>query len=331
MSALGRPGGAHIHERGVALVMVLWLTILLTVIGGAFAFSMRSEALASRNGVSLAQVRAAADGGIERTAFELMRPRTLQAWKPDGVANAWRDGEIGIVASARDESAKIDLNTAAEPLLKGMFVNLAGLTDERAAALVEAIADWRDVDDLRRPNGAEAADYRAADAKYVPANGPFETVSELSRVLGVTPAIFAIVSPVLTVHSRQAGINPLTAERSTLISLPAATPELVDAYIRQREEALAQKLAVPPFPPVQGFVANAGPVWRIRTEATAADGVTFVREAVVRATADPRRPFYVLLWSEGERSPPPSAAAPATAAAPSTPAAPNTQDDARRS
>jgi general secretion pathway protein K len=315
----------------VALVVVLWLTVLLTVIGGAFAFSMRSEALASRNGVSLAQVRAAADGGIERTAFELMRPRTLTAWKPDGVPYAWRDGEIAIVAAARDESAKVDLNSATEPLLKGMFMNLAGLPDEKATALVEAIADWRDVDELRRANGAEAPDYRAADAKYLPANGPFETVSEFSRVLGVTPALYAIVAPVLTVHSRQAGINPLTAERSTLLSLPAATPELVDAYLRQREDALAQKLAVPPFPPAQGFMANAGPVWRIRAEATSADGVTFVREAVVRATADPRRPFYALLWSEGERSPLPSAAAPATAAAPSTPAAPDTRDDARRS
>ena len=64
--------------------MVLWLTVLLTVIGGAFAFSMRSEALASRNAVSLAQSRAAADGAIERTTFELLRPRTTESWKADG-------------------------------------------------------------------------------------------------------------------------------------------------------------------------------------------------------------------------------------------------------
>ena len=41
-------------QRGVALVMVLWITVLLTVIGGSFAFSMRNGALASRNAVSLA-------------------------------------------------------------------------------------------------------------------------------------------------------------------------------------------------------------------------------------------------------------------------------------
>ena len=89
-------------------------------------------------------------------------------------------------------------------------------------------------------------------------------------------------------------------------------------------------MPVPPFPPAQGFAAGAGPVWRIRAQATTPDGVTFVREAVVRATADPRRPFYALLWSEGER-PPARAPAPAEAAAAVPPPTSSPSDDARRS
>ncbi len=72
------------RQRGIALIMVLWLTVMLTVVGGAFAFSMRSEVLAARNAVSLAQVRAAADGALDRTVFELLRPRTNESWKADG-------------------------------------------------------------------------------------------------------------------------------------------------------------------------------------------------------------------------------------------------------
>ena len=317
-------------QRGVALIMVLWLTVLLTVIGGAFAFSMRSEALASRNAVSLAQSRAAADGAIERATFELLRPRTTESWKADGVPRRWQDGGVVLEASVRDESSKIDINMAAEPLLKSLFVNLAGLSDADASALVEAIADWRDPDDLRRPNGAEAPDYRAADSNYTPANRPFETVGELSRVLGMTPAIYARVSGVLTVHSRQSGVNALTAERDALLALPGTSTEMVDEYIQRREEALASGLPAPPFLPAQGFLAGAGPVWRVRAQATAPDGVTFVREAVVRATADPRRPFYALLWSEGER-PPLRAPASADAAAAPPPPPSTPSDDARRS
>jgi len=86
--------------------------------------------------------------------------------------------------------------------------------------------------------------------------------------------------------------------------------EAVDAYVTARDEALANNLPAVPFPPGQAFDARAGAVWRVRAEAFGADGVTFVRESVVRATADPRRPYYALLWSEGERPPPPPAVAP---------------------
>jgi len=55
-------------EAGIALIAVLWLTVLLTVIATGFAFSMRSEALAARNALSLAQARAANGGpsGVPR-------------------------------------------------------------------------------------------------------------------------------------------------------------------------------------------------------------------------------------------------------------------------
>jgi hypothetical protein len=47
-------------------------------------------------------------------------------------------------------------------------------------------------------------------------------------------------------------------------------------------------------------------VWRVRAEVTAADGVVFVREAVVRPNPDPRRLLTILAWQEGERGPPPA-------------------------
>jgi len=65
---------APLAQRGIALVLVLWLTALLTVIAGGFAYAMRNEAQAARNTMSQAQARALADGAVARTVFELMRP-----------------------------------------------------------------------------------------------------------------------------------------------------------------------------------------------------------------------------------------------------------------
>jgi len=291
-------------QRGIALIAVLWLTVLLTVIASSFAYSMRGEALAARNTMSLAQARAVADGAVERMAFELSRPRNLQnAWKADGQPHAWNEGEVAVTAAAFDESARIDLNTAADPLLKGLLQNVGGLDADTAQQVLEAILDWRDADELRRPNGAEAADYRAAGSKQVPTNAPFESVGELRRVLGVTGSVMARLADSVTVYSRQRGINTATAARVVLLALPGATPELVDAFIAARAEALANGLPVPPFVAAQGFAGGASPVWRISVRARLPDGVTFARDAVLRPTNDPRRPFVTLLWQEGPPGP----------------------------
>jgi len=289
-------------QSGIALVLALWLTVLLTVIASGFAFSMRSEALATRNAVSLAQARAIADGAVERMAFELMRPRNPDAWTFDGQPHRWTEGSATVVASAVDEAAKIDLNAAPDALLRNVLIVTGGLDEPAANALVDAIADWRDPDELRRPNGAELPEYRAAGLKYGPANAPFETVGEAARVLGMTPAVFRRVARVATVYSRQPGINAATAGRDVLLAIPNATAETVDAYIDQRTQALQQKLPVPLFAPAQAFGSGPVPIWRIRAEATLPDGVTFAREAVLRPSPDAQRPLIALAWLEPSRS-----------------------------
>jgi len=302
--ASGRPFGARAAQSGIAVIVVLWLTIMLTVIASGFAFSMRSEAMAARNALSLAQARTAADGAIDRTAFELSRPRMAASWLSDGLPHTWREGDVALTATAVDESTRIDLNAAPDALLKGLLENVAGTDPDTTAKIVDAILDWRDPDDIKRPNGAEEADYRGAGLKQKPANAPFETVSELSRVLGMTPAIYASIADSLTVQSRQPGINAQLAPRNVLLAMPNATPAIVDAYLQQRADAQAAKLPIPPFPPAANYVAGAVPVWRIRAIATAPDGVTFIRDAVVRPSGDGRRPLLTLNWQEGTTAPP---------------------------
>ena len=186
-AAWGRADAARIRLRrarqhGIALIAVLWLTVLLTVIASGFAFSMRSEALAARNALSLAQARAAADGAVERDGLRADAPaqparrlagRRRAAHVAGRRSRASRPGRV-------DESARIDLNTAQRSAAEGPAAERRrARCRRRPTACSRAILDWRDPDDLKRPNGAEEADYRAAGLKYKPANAPFETVGEL--------------------------------------------------------------------------------------------------------------------------------------------------------
>ncbi|MGH8713291.1 MAG: general secretion pathway protein GspK [Casimicrobiaceae bacterium] len=288
-------------QRGIALVLVLWLTALLTVIAGSFAYAMRNEAQAARNTVSQAQARALADGAVARTVFELMRPRTLPGvWTADGTVHVWDDNGSRVAASAVDESGKIDLNAATDPLLRGLLQTAGQLDADTASRFVDVIGDWKDADELRRPNGAEASDYRAAGLTYKPANAAFETVAELQRVLGMTPALYARLAGSLTVHSGAAAINPQFASRTVLMALPGATDAIVDTYVAQRAAALAARQPLPVLP--LGGAGVPVNVWRVRAEVTAPDGVVFVRESVQRPNPDPRHPLTVLEWQEGERT-----------------------------
>ena len=116
--------------------------------------------------------------------------------------------------------------------------------------------------------------------------------------MGVTPAIYARIADSLTVHSRQPGVNAQHAPRDVLLALPNATPELVDAFIEQRTRRAGASCRCRRFRRRQLTSRGAVPVWRIRAVATAPDGVTFVREAVVRPSGDGRRPLLTLNWQE---------------------------------
>lgn len=296
-SSSGAPGR---FERGIALVLVLWVITLLTVIAGSFVYGARSTALTTGNLVSIAKSRALADAGIHRGLYELFKPSTdAEAWKADGTTHLFslEDAEIQVVM--RDESARIDLNAANDALLKGLLLS-AGLDEDRANEILDAILDWRDPDDLTRPQGAERDRYEALGLPYIPANAPFQTVDELQRVVGVTPDLYRRLAGALTVFSKLPGINSTLAPRQVLLALPAVTEADVDAYLVLREEMLAAGQAPLPFPQAAGFEAGAASqVYNLRSLAKASDGTRFVREAVAKVATDPKRPFVVLLWQEG--------------------------------
>lgn len=299
-------------ERGVALVLVLWLATLLMVVASSFIFASRADTLVMRNSMSMARAEAIADAAVSRAVFETSRTDNApDMWRRDGVPVEWAFDGGKVRLEIRDESAKIDVNTAADALLHGLFVSI-GIAPDEAARLQDAILDWRDPDSLKRPNGAEESDYKAAGLAYKPANAPFQAIEELQLVLGMRPDIFRRVAPLITVHSRQSGVNPATASREVLLAIPGLTPEAVDRFLAMREQAHARSEPVPPFPEAGAFAAPASPlVTSIVARAELDDGTLFVRDAVVMVKPAARRLVTPLVWRQSlANEPAPAPAAP---------------------
>jgi general secretion pathway protein K len=287
-------------ERGIALVLVLWVLALVMVIAADFLHATRTDSLVVRNALSIARAEAAADAGIHRGMMEMYRPASAETtWKRDGETHDWRFEGVPVAVSLSDESGKIDINAASDALLKGLLIS-AGVSEEDAVKLLDAILDWRDPDSVKRLYGAEDAEYQAAGLSYRPSNSPFQAIEELQLVLGMRPDIYRRIAGSITVFSRQPGIRLQAASREVLMAIPNVTAEQVDNYIAERTAARTEKRPPPPFAPgtaysVQGGLQSA----TIRAEARLDDGTVFVRDAVALLRPSPRRPYTFLVWREG--------------------------------
>lgn len=291
------------RERGAALVLVVWVVTLLLAIAGSFAYSVRTDARAARNASLIARGEALAQAAVARTAMELFKPQgSPEVWRREDEPRTWTFDGAEVSVRFTDESAKIDINSANNELLKGLF-RYAGLEDEEAVKLLDAVLDWRDGDSLRRPYGAEEPEYAQAGFKSRPANYPFQATEELQLVLGMRPEVYQRIAPMITVYSRQPGVNPQFASRAVLLAIPGVTAEQVDTYIAERAAARAEKRIVPLFTAAGGYANYAqGGAATIRADVNVDGNIRVAREAVVVMTPQyARRPLAVLAWREPSR------------------------------
>ena len=175
-----------VRQRGMALLMVLWVIVLITVVASSFLMSAGTEAMSARNMIDSTRARQAAESGLHRAVFELRNPDPNTRWVGDGRPYIFQLEDTEIEVRLWDETGKIDIGQADELTLQSLFKG-AGLDEVQAQSLASAVQDWRDPDDLvHEPGGAEIAQYKAADLTYGPRNRPFETLSEFFAKFAMT-------------------------------------------------------------------------------------------------------------------------------------------------
>ncbi len=279
----GRGGRRPAGQRGVALIAVLWTVALLSLMAMAFLAETRSHANLTRNLLENAKAEALADAGVYRAVAGLLDADFITGWRADGTVYTLAMGEGEVRITIADEGGKIDLNRAPDALLAGLFDAL-GVPEGEAAPLVDAIADFRDGDALRRAAGAEDADYAAAGRAWGAKDAPFESVAELQQVLGIDRALYDRVAPYVTVHSGRGQVNPAAAARPVLLAMPQLTEDQVDELLRRRAEANVASLR------------QTGTAFTIRAEAVTTGGGRLVREALIQRTADRSAPYRIHEW-----------------------------------
>ena len=221
------------RDRGVALLLVLWALVLLGTLALGFSWSMRTDAMAARYGIDETRAYFQARTGVNRAVVLLA---SLPADNVLAASIAGKAGDASYEVRIESESGKVNVNLVDDGILLGML-RKAGLPEEEAEGVRDAILDWRDGDDVPRPFGAERAEYGRMTEPISPRNGKIRGIGELMHVKGVTREFYdAFLSRVFTVQGNSTQLSFLRAPEIVLRSLPGVSAEAADRIVAGRRE-----------------------------------------------------------------------------------------------
>lgn len=226
------------RQGGIALILVLWSLVLLTVIAGTLTMTVRTELSMTRNLVDEIRGRALAEAGLNYVLASYTaggNTSLREALPADGQLREWYFEGYKLRVGLVGEDGRINLNLADEALIKGALAGV-GLEADLAQTVGDAIVDWRDTDNLRSLHGAEDRDYEMAGYAYGAKDNRFESVDELGLVYAVNKQLFERISPLFTVDSGVKTINPSHASRPVLLSIPGISEDQVNAFLVARDE-----------------------------------------------------------------------------------------------
>jgi len=241
------------HQKGAALLAVLWLTVILTFIAGALASTVRTEVEATRNQVDRERGYFLARGAIQAAALELTSQpaRPEETEKQFGRRELLFEFETGTArVELQPEVAKFNLNAMPGLILARLFYQLAVPETEalNLAVLIRARAD-----------------------KF-----PFQRLEELLDIPGMTLGLFyggfrngarrPALEDLVTLRRAGLGVDVNYAAIEVLASLPGMNEQIaatVDEVRRRRPfRSLEEAGAVAPAlrsPDTMPFVTLGGP------------------------------------------------------------------------
>ena len=186
-------------QGGIALIMVLWILSLLAVLALELSYAARTELKIASNTKEETQNYYIARAGIERGIAQILAQANeqpgLEKWNFGGEKTEISFGKGIMEIAVTDEAGKINVNTMNDAnltvVLRQILMNSIGVEERTQETVIDSILDWRDLDSLHRPNGAEDDYYRLLPRPYSAKNGRLDSLDELVMVKGVTAEIFS--------------------------------------------------------------------------------------------------------------------------------------------
>lgn len=201
-------------KRGIALMVVLIAVFVLSMLAGAFAYSMKVETKLAANSNNQSDLEWLGRSGVEFARWLLAQEMSCPY---DSLNQKWAGGPGGVCESNNialtditslcnlkcgngtfclhitDLESKVNVNTADTAVLQQALSQAIGADATDIPIISDSIQDWVDRDDMPRPSGAESDYYQGLSPPYMAKNGPIDDLSELLLIKGIrdNPAIYS--------------------------------------------------------------------------------------------------------------------------------------------
>lgn len=279
------------HERGAALLLVLWATLLLSALLVGVAAASRSHSQAALYGAEHVRAELAAEAGLAQAIAGLRAPDSQHQWVPDGRPYTFAFDGAKVTIRVVDVTGLADLNASPATLLGGIF-QAAGVDAERANQLADAVVSSRG-GDPDKPGQ------------------PFRAIDALARLPGMDVALFGKIDNAVTVYSGRNFPDASYAGALVLASLRGIGAAQAETLVDDRRKRPAQRGAgngqafgaVANGPLVAGY---GGVVERVFSVAEMPDGNRAGLDVTIRLalTGTQARPYKVLDWrTDSTRTP----------------------------
>ncbi|MFI5304851.1 MAG: general secretion pathway protein GspK [Nitrospiria bacterium] len=275
------------NDRGVSLIVVLWIMSILIMIVFEFVYTMRVEGSAVRNFQDEVSAYYLAIAGINIGLSEIAGKYKFVGLGADGqLLFLTKDaGEVkpiefkrefnlgqGVVSyTLQDERGKLNINTAKREMIVSLLRD-TGVEESERDVIADSVLDWRDPNkEFHRLNGAKDDYYQTLPQPYNAKNGPFDTSEELLLVRGMNPEMFYGIGkvppqfglprnlPDQTLHAYTGMMDFLTVRGDDKININTADEKVLRAVLGEgrAQEVLLRRTTVGYYElPVYGGIVS---------------------------------------------------------------------------
>jgi general secretion pathway protein K len=290
-------------EKGIALMMVLWVLVLLSIVSLNYFSSNRWNSAGTRNLKEETLSYYMAMSGYQGAVNYILLDKDPSLDFIDDEGNYWtdietqpvtgklttEDGEIDIKIT--DESAKININFANEFRLRKLFL-YAGIPDESVNEVVDSVLDWKDADSEHHLSGAEDEYYEGLSDSYKAKNMLFDVPEEFALVKGMKPEYFSdagggnsLMRLITTFGDNTININTVSKEVMQLLEFDESE---IEAIMKQRNREAGGFRFIPQQFSAKGLNAIATHNFRIEVVARPKNSNLAIRiVAVLNRKPDP--------------------------------------------